>query len=143
MAANATACAPSRRTSPSTGPAFTRCSRTASGVDAVDAVAAVPGLAGLHVGPVDLGLGLGLGLGGDRSQPPFATALKSIVAAGHRAGLPVTMHAVGPDQVAGLIELGFDELVLTTDIELLRSAFAERVAQARGLAATPAAAPYR
>jgi len=113
------------------------------GVDAVDAVAAVPGLAGLHVGPVDLGLGLGLGLGGDRSKPPFATALKSIVTAGHRAGLPVTMHAVGPDQIAGLIGLGFDELVLTTDIELLRWAFAERVAQARGVAATPAAAPYR
>jgi hypothetical protein len=49
----------------------------------------------------------------------------------HAAGLPVTMHAVRADQSRRWLAMGFDELVLTADIELLRSAFATRVAQVR------------
>jgi len=44
------------------------------GVEAAREIAAVPGLAGLHIGPVDLGLGLGLGR--DRAQPAFTAALE-------------------------------------------------------------------
>jgi 4-hydroxy-2-oxoheptanedioate aldolase len=93
------------------------------GVEHVAAIAAVKGIAGLHIGPVDLGLGLGL----DRYDPRLSDALQKIVAAGHSAGLPVTMHAVSPDQVSRWLDMGFDELVLTADIELLRSAFAAQV----------------
>ena len=59
-------------------------------------------MAGLHVGPVDLGLGLGLGL--DREHEPFHDALRSIVAAGHTAGIPVTMHAVRPAEAERWLE---------------------------------------
>ena len=55
----------------------------------------------------------------------------SIVASGHAVGLPVTMHAVRPDQGRRWLDMGFDELVLTADIELLRTAFATQVAQLR------------
>src|SRR5262249_54620027 len=64
------------------------------GVEAAREIAAVPGLAGLHIGPVDLGLGLGLGR--DRSQPAFTAALEAIIAAGHGERLPVVLHAVKP-----------------------------------------------
>ena len=97
------------------------------GVRDVADIAAVKGISGLHIGPVDLGLGLGLG----RDDPRFADALRSIVASGHAVGLPVTMHAVRPDQSRGWLDLGFDELVLTADIDLLRTAFATQVAQLR------------
>ena len=97
------------------------------GVTDIDAIAAVKGIAGLHIGPVDLGLGLGL----DRGAPGYADALRKIVAAGHGARVPVTMHAVRPDQVAGWVEMGMDEVVLTADIELLRAAFGAGVEQAR------------
>jgi 4-hydroxy-2-oxoheptanedioate aldolase len=97
------------------------------GVRDVARIAAVKGISGLHIGPVDLGLGLGV----DRDDPRFADALRSIVASGHAAGLPVTMHAVRPDQGPRWLEMGFDELVLTVDIELLRTAFATQVAQVR------------
>jgi 4-hydroxy-2-oxoheptanedioate aldolase len=100
------------------------------GVADVEAIAAVPGIAGLHIGPVDMGLGLGL----DREDPRFADALRKIVAAGHAAKVPVTMHAVRQDEVSRWLEMGFDELVLTADIELLRTAFAAHVANARNLA---------
>jgi 4-hydroxy-2-oxoheptanedioate aldolase len=99
------------------------------GVEAAAEIARVPGLAGLHIGPVDLGLGLGLGR--DRAQPAFTAALQAILAAGHAERLPVVMHAVKPDQVAHWVEMGFDELVLTADIEVLRLGFEGQLATAR------------
>ncbi len=93
----------------------------------IAAIAAVEGIAGLHIGPVDLGLGLGL----DRDHPEYVDALRKIVTAGHAAKLPVTMHAVRSDQAVRWVKFGFDELVLTADIELLRTAFTAQVAQAR------------
>jgi 4-hydroxy-2-oxoheptanedioate aldolase len=110
------------------------------GVDEVAAIAHIPGIAGLHVGPVDLGLGLGLGL--DRDAPAFREALGSIVSAGREAGIGLTMHAVSADQAPRWLELGFDELVLTADIELLRSAFEAGVRTLRGQEATPAPGAY-
>jgi len=103
------------------------------GVKRIAEIVAIPGLAGIHVGPVDLGLGLGLGF--DRAKPAFAAALRAIVDATHAAGLPVTMHAVTAAKVSETIALGFDELVLTSDIGLVRSAFAAEVAQARNASA--------
>ena len=41
------------------------------------------------------------------------------------------MHAVRGDQAAGWLEMGIDEVVLTADIELIRSAFQVNVEQAR------------
>ena len=89
------------------------------GFDDISAIAAVKGIAGLHIGPVDLGLGLGL----DRKDPRYADAVKTIVDSGHKAKVPVTMHAVRPDEAPRWLAMGFDDLVLTADIELLRSAF--------------------
>jgi len=97
------------------------------GVAEITAIAAVKGIAGLHIGPVDLGLGLSL----EREDPRYAEALLSIIAAGHAARLPVTMHAVKPEQASRWLRMGFDELVLTADIELIRSAFDAGVAQLR------------
>jgi 2-keto-3-deoxy-L-rhamnonate aldolase RhmA len=97
------------------------------GVADIEAIAAVKGIAGLHIGPVDLGLGLGL----DRNDPKYVDALKKIIAAGHAAKVPVTMHAVRADQVGGWLKMGIDEVVLTADIELIRSAFQTQVAEAR------------
>src|ERR1700730_10536311 len=97
------------------------------GVADVAAIAAVKGIAGLHVGPVDLALGLGL----KSDDPRFADTLQEIVAGGPAAKLPVTMHAVRADQTPRWLEMGFDELVLTADIELIRTAFGTLVAQAR------------
>ena len=110
-------------------PAIYAMLETRRGLEAVDEIAAIPGLAGLHVGPTDLGLALGVGR--DQAAPQFRAAIAAIVAAGHANGLPVTMHAVAARQAAAWCALGFDELVLTTDVELLRAAFAELIGGAR------------
>ena len=93
----------------------------------ISAIAAVKGISGLHIGPVDLGLGLGLA----RDDPRYLDALKGIRDAGHAANIPVTMHAVAAAQVSRWVEMGFDEMVLTADIELVRSAFQAGVESAR------------
>jgi 2-keto-3-deoxy-L-rhamnonate aldolase RhmA len=120
-------------------PAIYAMLETRRGVEAIGEIAAVPGLAGLHVGPTDLGLALGVGR--DQAAPEFRAAIAAIVAAGHANGLPVTMHAVAAHRAAEWIALGFDELVLTTDIELLRGAFAELIDGARRGAASAVIAP--
>jgi 2-keto-3-deoxy-L-rhamnonate aldolase RhmA len=89
------------------------------GVADIKKIAKVKGIAGLHIGPFDLGLGLTLA----HDDPRFTKALQSILDAGHGAGVPVTMHAVRPEKAAGWFKMGFDEVVLTADIELIRSAF--------------------
>jgi 2-keto-3-deoxy-L-rhamnonate aldolase RhmA len=96
---------------------------TVRGLEAVAEIAAIDGLAGLHVGPADLGLALGLGR--DLSSSKFTHAIEQIVMAAQDNGLPATMHAVSVDQVAKWAAMGFDELVLTTDIELIRRSFAD------------------
>ncbi|MFN0193288.1 MAG: HpcH/HpaI aldolase family protein [Aestuariivirga sp.] len=96
---------------------------TERGVAAADEIAAIEGLAGIHVGPTDLGLALGLGR--DLSAPAFQGAIERIVAAAHAHGLPVTMHAVAARDAVRWAALGFDEVVLTADVELLRNAFTE------------------
>jgi 4-hydroxy-2-oxoheptanedioate aldolase len=98
------------------------------GVADIQSIAAVKGIAGLHIGPVDLGLGLGV----SRDDPKFAKALRTILDAGHASGITVTMHAVRPEKAAGWFKKGFDEVVLTADIELIRSAFESGVALVRG-----------
>jgi len=45
------------------------------------------------------------------------------------------MHAVTAGQVTEMVELGFDELVLTSDIGLLRRAFAEEIKAAHSATA--------
>ena len=97
------------------------------GVEDIAAIARIKGIAGLHIGPVDLGLGLGVG----RDDPRYGDVLQTILAAGHAARLPVAMHAVKPEEAGKWIEMGFDELVLIADIELLRNAFTAGVTQLR------------
>jgi len=99
------------------------------GLSTIAAIARVPGLAGLHIGPVDLGLGLGLGR--DRSRTAFTAALEAIVAAGHAESLPVTLHAVKAEDAGSWLAMGFDELVLTADVEVLRTGFRDHLAVAR------------
>lgn len=114
---------------------------TRRGVEAIDEISSVESLAGIHVGPADLALGLGLGA--DIAALAFTRAVERIIEAAHQRGLPTTMHAVAPDQARRWADIGFDELVLTTDVDLLRKAFAELRRGARaalGITADEAAA---
>ncbi|MFO1149937.1 MAG: aldolase/citrate lyase family protein [Alsobacter sp.] len=112
---------------------------TRRGFEALDEIASIEGIGGLHIGPVDLGLGLRLGR--DTTSAAFREAVARIVETGHRRRLPVTMHAVGAGEAAAWVGMGIDELVLTADVELLRTAFSrvlEGARQALGAGGQPA-----
>jgi 2-keto-3-deoxy-L-rhamnonate aldolase RhmA len=122
-------------------PAIYAMLETREAVERIAEIVAVPGIAGIHVGPVDLRLSLGVGRG--RASPAFDTALQKIVDTTHAADLPAVMHAVAQNQVSEMIELGFDELVLTAEIGLLRQALADEIANARNRIEDAAAANAR
>jgi 4-hydroxy-2-oxoheptanedioate aldolase len=123
-------------------PAIFAMIETRRGVEAIDEIAAVEGIAGLHIGPVDLGLAVGVG--GNFTAPAFLDAVARVVESGHGRAIPVTMHAVAPRDARRWVSAGFDELVLTADIELMRSAFlglvngARQAIAGREIAADPA-----
>lgn len=100
------------------------------GFEHLEEIAAVPGLAGLHIGPVDLGLGLGLGL--DRSDPAWRAAVDRIRDVAHAQGMPVGIHATSGTDAFRWGAAGFDEVVVASDITLLRGALARELLVARG-----------
>lgn len=104
---------------------------SAPGLAAVEAIARVPGLAGLHVGPVDLGLALGLGM--RRTGPIFSAAVDRIASAAFGCGIAATMHAVKGGEVAAWRSRGFQDVILIADISLLRDSLDLEVRVARGL----------
>lgn len=108
------------------------------GLEHVEEIASVPGLAGLHIGPVDLGLGLGLGL--VRGDPAWRRAVERIRDVAHSVHLPVAIHAVSGRDGASWAADGFDDVVIASDITLLRGAMARELAAAHGEDATHVAA---
>jgi 4-hydroxy-2-oxoheptanedioate aldolase len=100
------------------------------GLAAVESIANVAGLAGLHVGPVDLALGLGLGM--ERSGPSFDSAIDRIAAAATTAGVVATMHASWGIDVSRWRSRGFRDVILIADVAIFRTAMDREVAVARG-----------
>ena len=81
-----------------------------------------------------------MGFGMDRTRQEFTDALRGIVEAAHAAGVTAIQHAVRGEQAQAWFDFGFDEVVITADIDQLRQSFAAHVAAARGeLASTFAA----
>src|SRR5207253_10248985 len=117
---------------------------TRGGLDAVEGIARVPGLAGLFVGPVDLALALGEGAAvtGELTSVyvapkqgasvvhaleqaeghPWRLALDRIRDAARAAGIEPGMFAVGGADAAYWGAVGFDRVVISSDIALLRGA---------------------
>jgi hypothetical protein len=67
----------------------------------------------------------------DRSHAEFHAAIARIVQAGHAARIPVTLHAVRPDEASARFSDGFDEVVLTPDVLSLRNALSRQLETAR------------
>jgi 4-hydroxy-2-oxoheptanedioate aldolase len=101
-----------------------------AGVDCCEQIAEVDGIAGLHVGPVDLGLALGLGL--DRDHPIWREAIDRICAAAHAVGRTATMHAVTANTVDQWRQAHFDEIIIPADISLLQRALETELESIRG-----------
>ena len=99
----------------------------------LDAIAATPGVDGLFVGPVDLGLSMGLGLGGALAFPErVMAAVEEVVSFCVARGLVAGCPAFGMDNAKMLFERGVQFVPLGSDASLLRRAATADLAQARG-----------
>src|SRR5258708_5194823 len=94
-------------------------------------IVATPGLAGAWIGPVDLGLALGR----PHPLPPgdqvWRDALRQVVGSCQDAGIRPGMFAVGGEDAREWLAAGFLDVVLSSDIALLRRAFHRQIARPR------------
>ena len=106
---------------------------TAEALDNLDAIAATPGVDGLFVGPVDLGLSLGLPLDFTGAAPPVVDATDRVVAAAERTGKFAGTITSGPEHAAELVRRGVRFLTLGADVGYLRAGIARDRATADSL----------
>ncbi|MFB6126610.1 MAG: HpcH/HpaI aldolase/citrate lyase family protein [Halolamina sp.] len=99
---------------------------TETGLSNAGDIAAVDGVDALFVGPADLSAGLGTF--GDYDAPEFDAAVEGVLADADAADTPVGTLATSPAEIERWRELGFDFLIVGTDVGYLRSGAAESLA---------------
>ncbi len=99
--------------------------------DSLKELAAVPGLSGLYVGPVDLGLALERPYPLPSDDAPFLAALEEVIATSAEAGTRSGMFATDGEDARRWLALGFSDVVLSSDIAILRRGLHEHLARAR------------
>lgn len=104
---------------------------TAGALEELEEIAATPGLAGLYVGPVDLGLAMGRPYPLTSDDAPWRAALDAVVRACEAHGLRSGMFATDGDDAREWLSVGFRDVVLSSDIALLRRALHEHLERAR------------
>lgn len=99
----------------------------------LEAIAATPGLDGLLVGPVDLGLSLGHGLSLEMA-PEVMDAIAAVAEACRKHGLICASVSFGPDNAALQLGRGVTFLATGSDSLFMRRAAEAELAQMRKLA---------
>jgi 4-hydroxy-2-oxoheptanedioate aldolase len=110
---------------------------TPGAISELKEIVATPGLDGAWVGPVDLGLGLDRPYPLPPNDPVWRDALDQVVSACVDAGVRPGMFAVGGEDAREWLATGFKDVVLASDIALLRRAFSEHLARSRAPGRSP------
>ncbi len=105
---------------------------TEAGAANIEAIAAVPGVTGLLVGPADLSRAYGLPPSHRMENKTWGEALQRVVRAGRERGIASVMNATDGRDARRWIDMGFDHMVIASDIAHLRAALARELAAARG-----------
>ncbi len=104
---------------------------TREAVANLDAILDVPGLAGVYIGPSDLGFSHGLVPKLDRDEPEMLAIFDRVIAAAERRGLRAGVHCGGAPYAARAIGMGFRLVTILNDSGLLALAARAAVAQVR------------
>jgi 4-hydroxy-2-oxoheptanedioate aldolase len=95
-------------------------------------IAAVPGVAGLFVGPYDLGIALGVAFEEVRTSPVLASALHTVREACDEARIVAGCFASGAEHAARVIAEGYRMVSLGGDATLLINAARSELEAVRG-----------
>ena len=104
---------------------------TAGAIKSLDEIASVPGLAGLLAGPVDLGLALERPYPLPADDPIWSAALDSVVRVSELHGIRAAMYATDAEEARHWFAVGFRDVLISSDISMLRRAMFEQHARAR------------
>lgn len=104
---------------------------TAAGADSIEEIAAVTGVTGLLVGPADLSRAYGLSPTHRSDDPRWNDALARTVSVCRSRGIVSGMNAQDGRDALHWAGLGFDHVVIASDIAHLRAALARELAIAR------------
>lgn len=108
---------------------------SAAALDDLEAILAVPGLDGVYVGPNDLALSLGEPPGQLQPPPRTSAALRHVAERARAAGLWAGAFSLDAAFGAELAGMGYQLVTPGSDVGILRSAAAARIATVRGGAA--------
>jgi 4-hydroxy-2-oxoheptanedioate aldolase len=97
---------------------------TAEALGRVEEIAATPGVDGLFVGPVDLGLSLGLPLDWTGTHPDVLAAMDKVVAAAEGTGVFVGTVSSSADHARDLVRRGVKFVSLGADVGYIRAGIA-------------------
>lgn len=104
---------------------------TPGALGALKELASVPGLAGLYVGPVDLGLAMKRPYPLPADDASWLGALRQVTDYCAHSGIRSGMFATGGDDARRWLAMGFSDVVLSSDIAILRRGLSENLARGR------------
>ncbi len=104
---------------------------TAGALHELDEIAATAGLAGLYVGPVDLGLAMGRPYPLPSDDAAWREALGRVIRTCEEHGIRSGMFATDGEDAREWLSFGFRDIVLSSDIALLRRALSKHSRRAR------------
>ena len=91
---------------------------TQKALDNLDDIVTVEGLDAVFVGPCDLGLSLGY-IAGNYDEPVLLKAIESILKTAHTQGIRAGIYTLTAEFGRRMIELGYDYVVISSDVNLL------------------------
>jgi 4-hydroxy-2-oxoheptanedioate aldolase len=103
---------------------------TAEALDNLDSIAATPGVDGLFVGPVDLGLALGEGLQISAYGPAVTKAIDQVVAAANAHGIIAGVAGSNVEQAEALLVAGVRLVTLGSDLGYVNAGLRRDAARA-------------
>jgi 2-keto-3-deoxy-L-rhamnonate aldolase RhmA len=104
---------------------------SAGGLADVDAIAATPGLTGIVVGPIDLGISLGVAPRDAATSPRVFEALQQIRAACARTGIVPGVVGLGAEHAARCVQLGYTFVGVGADVLSVREAAVRDITSVR------------
>lgn len=103
-----------------------------AGLDALERIVQVEGIAGVLVGPIDLGIALGVDPGVAATSDEVTAATERIAARCRAAGVSVGSFAVSRAHAARLATIGLDLIIVGSDARALRDDASGLLAELRG-----------
>jgi 4-hydroxy-2-oxoheptanedioate aldolase len=105
---------------------------TLAAVENLEEIAEVPGLSGMFIGPTDMALALGRGYPPRSDDQELISVAQRVIKVADDRGLRAGIFANDGNDARDWAAAGFTDIILSSDIGLLRGAVRDHLGRARG-----------